>query len=75
MTYEFQRVCAQPKAMERIYGQLHNNILDVFAECGVQIMTPAYENDPDDRRSAPPGVAQTRARTAPVAAAAAHTRL
>jgi hypothetical protein len=26
--------------------QIHANILDVFNEYGVQIMTPAYEGDP-----------------------------
>ena len=28
------------------YTNLHRNILDVFNEYGVQIMTPAYEGDP-----------------------------
>lgn len=28
------------------YSELHQNILDVFNEHGVQIMTPAYEGDP-----------------------------
>jgi small-conductance mechanosensitive channel len=29
------------------YSELHQNILDVFNEYGVQIMTPAYEGDPE----------------------------
>jgi hypothetical protein len=29
------------------YSALHGNILDLFNEQGVQIMTPAYEGDPD----------------------------
>jgi small-conductance mechanosensitive channel len=36
----------QPMAMEATYTDLHRNILDVFNEYGVQIMTPAYEGDP-----------------------------
>jgi hypothetical protein len=34
-----------PKIMQ-LYTALHRNILDVFNEYGVQIMTPAYERDP-----------------------------
>jgi hypothetical protein len=33
--------------MGQIYTALHRNILDVFNEHGVQIMTPAYEGDPE----------------------------
>ena len=36
----------QPMKMEATYTDLHRNILDVFNEYGVQIMTPAYEGDP-----------------------------
>ena len=32
---------------------LHRNILDVFNECGVQIMTLAYEGDPETPENAP----------------------
>ena len=32
--------------MRQLYAELHRNILDVFNEYGVQIMTPAYEGDP-----------------------------
>jgi hypothetical protein len=32
--------------MARLYTELHRNILDLFNEYGVQIMTPAYEGDP-----------------------------
>jgi hypothetical protein len=34
--------------MLQLYTALHRNILDVFNEYGVQIMTPAYERDPSD---------------------------
>jgi hypothetical protein len=32
---------------------MHRNILDVFNEYGVQIMTPAYEGDPDQLKVVP----------------------
>ena len=46
-----------PTALGRllIYSSLHKNILDVFNENGVQIMTPNYEADP----AAPKVVAST----------------
>jgi hypothetical protein len=33
--------------MNPLYTALHQNVLDVFNEQGVQIMTPAYEGDPE----------------------------
>ena len=39
--------------MADIYSVLHQNILDVFNEHGVQIMTPAYESDPQDLKIVP----------------------
>jgi hypothetical protein len=33
---------------------MHRNILDVFNEYGVQIMTPAYEGDPAEAKVVPP---------------------
>ena len=33
--------------MAALYSELHKNVLDAFNEYGVQIMTPAYEGDPD----------------------------
>jgi len=32
---------------------LHQNILDVFNEYGVQIMTPAYRGDPEEAKVVP----------------------
>ena len=32
---------------------MHQNILDVFNEHGVQIMTPAYEGDPETPKVVP----------------------
>jgi hypothetical protein len=34
---------------------LRRNILDVFNEYGVQIMTPAYEGDPEQPKLVPKG--------------------
>jgi small-conductance mechanosensitive channel len=46
VTYEINVYCENAQAMSQIYPALHRNILDVFNEYGVQIMTPAYEGDP-----------------------------
>jgi small-conductance mechanosensitive channel len=46
VTYELNVYCDTPKTMARVYTALHQNILDIFNEFGVQIMTPAYETDP-----------------------------
>lgn len=47
VTYEINVYCDDAQAMNRLYTQLYQNILDVFNEYGVQIMTPAYEGDPE----------------------------
>jgi small-conductance mechanosensitive channel len=47
ITYELNAYCEQPNAMPAIYSALHRNILDVFNEYGVAIMTPAYVADPE----------------------------
>jgi len=39
--------CGDARNMLPLYTALHRNILDVFNEYGVQIMTPAYEGDPE----------------------------
>jgi hypothetical protein len=39
--------------MMALYTALHRNILDVFNEFGVQIMTPAYERDPEQPKLVP----------------------
>ena len=39
--------------MGPIYTALHRNILDVFNEHGVQVMTPAYEGDPEAPKVVP----------------------
>ena len=45
VTYELNAYSSNVQAMARLYAELHRNILDVFNEYGVQIMTPAYEGD------------------------------
>ena len=46
-TYELNAYCHDAPSFDTLYAELHRNILDVFNEYGVQIMTPAYEGDPD----------------------------
>ena len=51
--YEINVYCDAPAEMARLYTRLHRNILDVFNEYGVQIMTPAYEGDPEQPKVVP----------------------
>lgn len=44
--YELNAYCNDASLRGRALSELHQNILDVFNEYGVQIMTPAYESDP-----------------------------
>jgi len=53
VTYEINVYCDDPQAMGPLYSELHRNILDVFNEYGVQIMTPAYEGDPEQPKIVP----------------------
>ncbi len=53
VTYEINAYCDDPQAMFPLYTELHRNILDVFNEYGVQIMTPAYEGDPERPKVVP----------------------
>jgi small-conductance mechanosensitive channel len=50
VTYEINGYCDQPLRLGVICTELHRNILDTFNEYGVQIMTPAYESDPDSAK-------------------------
>ena len=47
VNYELNVHCDRPNEMNSIYTELHRNILDVFNEYGVAIMTPAYVQDPE----------------------------
>ncbi len=51
--YQINAYCDNPRAMFRLYSALHRNILDVFNEYDVQIMTPAYEGDPERPKVVP----------------------
>jgi small-conductance mechanosensitive channel len=53
VTYELNVYIDDPHNMAQIYSDLHKNILDAFNEYGVQIMTPAYEGDPDQLKVVP----------------------
>jgi small-conductance mechanosensitive channel len=47
VTYEINAFTNDVTKMTMHYSTLHQNILDVFNENDVQIMTPAYETDPE----------------------------
>ena len=54
------RLCAQsnknaPSRRVEAMNQLHANVLDVFNEHGVQIMSPHYMADPSEPQVVPPG--------------------
>jgi small-conductance mechanosensitive channel len=51
--YELNAYCNDAGAMSGLHAALHRNILDVFNEHGVQIMTPAYEADPEQPKIVP----------------------
>ena len=51
--YELNVYCDKPQESLALYTALHRNILDLFNEHGVQIMTPAYESDPESLKVVP----------------------
>jgi small-conductance mechanosensitive channel len=53
VTYEINGYSPDEHRMGLVYSDLHRNILDVFNEYGVQIMTPAYEGDPEQPKIVP----------------------
>jgi small-conductance mechanosensitive channel len=53
VTYEINVYCDTPQLMAAHYTALHSNILDIFNEYGIQIMTPAYEGDPEQPKIVP----------------------
>ncbi|MDX2475592.1 MAG: mechanosensitive ion channel [Candidatus Krumholzibacteria bacterium] len=54
VVYEINVHCDNAQRMARLYTALHRCIQDVFNEYGVQIMTPAYEGDPQTPKVVPP---------------------
>jgi small-conductance mechanosensitive channel len=53
VTYELNVYTEDPATALLQYTSLHRNVLDVFNEHGVQIMTPAYEGDPPEPKVVP----------------------
>jgi small-conductance mechanosensitive channel len=53
VNYEINVFCDDVINILRHYSNLHQNILDVFNENNVQIMTPAYEYDPEEPKVVP----------------------
>jgi len=53
VTYEINAFCDSTQGLLGRYSELHRNILDVFNEYGVQIMTPAYEGDAEQPKIVP----------------------
>ena len=48
VNYELNVYCDDAGQMMKIYSGLHRNILDVFNEHNVQIMTPNYVQDSEE---------------------------
>ena len=53
ITYELNVYCDNAQSMAGVYTELHRNILDMCNEYGIQIMTPAYEGDPQTPKVVP----------------------
>jgi small-conductance mechanosensitive channel len=53
VTYEINAYCNDVDRINRYYTVLHQNILDIFNENHVQIMTPAYRGDPEEPKVVP----------------------
>jgi small-conductance mechanosensitive channel len=53
VNYELNVFCGDVYNIKSHYSKLHQNILDVFNENNVQIMTPAYEYDPEEPKIVP----------------------
>ena len=52
--YELNAHCEDVAQMNQHYSDLHANIQDVFNEYGVQIMSPNYEDDPEQPKLVKP---------------------
>ncbi len=48
INYQVNAFTTRGSSLPRILSDLHRNIVDVFNENGVQIMTPSYEADPPE---------------------------
>jgi small-conductance mechanosensitive channel len=47
--YQLNVAIADPRQKPFVLSELHQNILDLFNEFGVQIMVPAFEGQPEDK--------------------------
>ncbi|MCE2980528.1 MAG: mechanosensitive ion channel family protein [Betaproteobacteria bacterium] len=60
---EYRLVCqavpSQPRPRAEVLAALHQHLLDVFNERGVQIMSPHYFSDPQEPKLVPRPVAET----------------
>jgi small-conductance mechanosensitive channel len=72
VVYELNVYCGDIAHMMPMYTAMHRNILDVFNEFGVQIMTPAYEGDPAEPKVVAPRDWFTAPAAAPVDGVAAR---
>ena len=53
VNYELNAYCGDASQMNELYTEMHRNIQDVFNENGVQIMSPAYKEDPAEPKVVP----------------------
>lgn len=53
VNYEINAYCTDIPNINSIYSELNQNILDVFNENDVQIMTPSYVDDPETPKVVP----------------------
>jgi len=53
VNYEINAYCGDASQMNELYTEMHRNIQDVFNENGVQIMSPAYKEDPAEPKVVP----------------------
>ena len=53
VVYEINAYAKSVNSLPKLKSALHGNILDVFNENLVQIMTPSYESDPETPKIAP----------------------
>ncbi len=75
VTYELNAVTTEPQLMAATYSQLHANVQDVFAEAGVEIMSPAFTAVRDGNAMAiPPDRLPTGYRPRPFEVALAPAR-
>jgi small-conductance mechanosensitive channel len=58
--YEINIYTRDAKAMPQTYTRLHAAIQDVFAERGIQIMTPSYVADPAEAKVPPHALTEVR---------------